>query len=195
MTELAQWLAPVATMIAAMMTAANLSARVTGWGFVVFTLGSLSWTTVGVSSGQTNLVVANSFLTVVNLVGVWRWLGRQQAYEEGGRSAHMASRRSATPTLFTASGFVGLPVEARNGEPIGKAVEALITCNNGDISYVVVATSNAVGLDEELRPVAREDCKFHCDRLVVEMPRLEFLKIAPVRQGAWPASAGTRADL
>lgn len=35
----AAWVAPVATMIAAVMTAANLGARVTGWGFVVFVIG------------------------------------------------------------------------------------------------------------------------------------------------------------
>ena len=99
-------------MIAAMMTAANLGARVTGWGFVVFTAGSIAWSIVGISSGQTNLVATNGFLTLVNLVGVWRWLGRQRAYEDGGKSATQASRRSAYPTLFTATGVAGLPVTA-----------------------------------------------------------------------------------
>ena len=45
--DLAGWIAPAATMIAAMMTAANLGARVTGWGFGVFTLGSIAWSIVG----------------------------------------------------------------------------------------------------------------------------------------------------
>jgi len=57
-------------MIAAMMTAANLGARVTGWGFVVFTVGSLCWTAIALSSGQTNLLASNAFLTVVNPVGI-----------------------------------------------------------------------------------------------------------------------------
>lgn len=70
MMDLAGWIAPVATMIAAMMTAANLGARITGWGFVVFTLGAISWTAVGVSTGQGNLVATNVFLTLVNAVGV-----------------------------------------------------------------------------------------------------------------------------
>ncbi|MEK7456583.1 MAG: hypothetical protein AABZ76_16905 [Pseudomonadota bacterium] len=47
MEDLAGWIAPAATMIAAMMTAANLGARVTGWGFGVFTLGSIAWSIVG----------------------------------------------------------------------------------------------------------------------------------------------------
>jgi hypothetical protein len=33
LTAMAGWVAPAATMIAAMMTAANLGARVIGWGF------------------------------------------------------------------------------------------------------------------------------------------------------------------
>lgn len=87
------------------MTAANLGARLTGWGFVVFTFGSIAWTIVGLTSGQTNLIASNGFLTLVNVVGIWRWLGRQRKYEDGGRSAREASRRSSEPTLFTATGL------------------------------------------------------------------------------------------
>ena len=47
---LATWLAPAATMVAAMMTAANPGARVTGWGFVVFTVGSICWSFIGIST-------------------------------------------------------------------------------------------------------------------------------------------------
>ena len=38
-----EWLAAGATMIAALMTAANLGARITGWGFAMFALGSGAW--------------------------------------------------------------------------------------------------------------------------------------------------------
>jgi len=58
-------IAPSATMIAAMMTAANLGARVTGWGFAVFTIGSICWSFVGFLSGQMNLLATNGFLTLV----------------------------------------------------------------------------------------------------------------------------------
>lgn len=34
--DLASWLAPAATMIAAIMTASNAGTRMTGWGFVLF---------------------------------------------------------------------------------------------------------------------------------------------------------------
>ena len=65
MSAIAGWIAPIATMIAAMITAANLGARVTGWGFVIFTMGSIGWSIVGLSSGQTNLFLTNMVLTVV----------------------------------------------------------------------------------------------------------------------------------
>lgn len=120
LTDIAEWLAPIATMVAAMMTTINLGARVTGWGFVVFTIGSVAWTTVGLSSGQVSLIAANGFLTFVNLVGIWRWLGRQSAYEDGARSAKAASRRASSPTLFTATGIAGMPVLDGDGTPSAK---------------------------------------------------------------------------
>ena len=102
MSDIAAWAAPAATMLAAMMTAANLGARLTGAGFVVFTAGSLLWLYIGISNGQTGLLVTNGFLTLVNLVGVWRWLGRQWKYEDGAQSAIDISQKRPGPIL----GFV-----------------------------------------------------------------------------------------
>ena len=167
-----------------MMTAANLGARVTGWGFVVFLLGSVCWSAVGVSSGQTNLIASNCFLTMVNAVGVWRWLGRQRGYEDGGKSATSASRRSATPDLFTATAIAGMAVEDNAGRPLGKAVEALIECATGEISYFVVASG---GLDESLRMVARDDMIFERGRLRLTMAQQEFAGLAVLADGDWPA--------
>lgn len=188
LTDIAEWLAPIATMVAAMMTAVNLGARVTGWGFVVFTIGSVAWTIVGLGSGQVSLIAANGFLTVVNLVGIWRWLGRQRAYEDGGRSAKAASRRASSPTLFTATGIAGMPVLDGDSTPLGKAVEALIECRSGRVSYVVVATTAAGGIAEELRPVPRGAVVFECDQLVLLVPRHAFESIAPITPDSWPTS-------
>ena len=71
MVEILEWVAPIATMIAAMLTAANLGARVTGYGFAIFAVASVCWSIIGLSSGQTNLLVTNGFLALVNAVGVW----------------------------------------------------------------------------------------------------------------------------
>jgi hypothetical protein len=92
MEDAAGWVALVATCTAALMTASNLGARVTGWGFVVFTVGSLAWTTVAVVSGQTQLLWSNIFLTLVNFLGIWRWLGRQARVQD---TAAAAIERSA----------------------------------------------------------------------------------------------------
>lgn len=151
LSELANWAAPVATIAAAMMTAANLGARVTGWGFAVFMLGSLCWIAVGISGGQTSLVVANGALFVINAIGVWRWLGRQSAREDGAGAAKQASRRTATPTLFTATGLAGMPVLTLAGDELGLAVDALIECRSAQISYVVVSTADSWMVDETLR--------------------------------------------
>jgi hypothetical protein len=186
--DTAGWIAPAATMIAAMMTAANLGARVTGWGFVVFTVGSIAWSIVGLSSGQTNLLATNGFLTLVNLVGVWRWLGRQRAYEDGGKSATKASLRSPYPTLFTAGGVAGMPVTDQGGEPVGKAVEALITCENGSVSYVVVSSSGIGGVGEVLRAVASADIAFGCDSLQLRRSGAWLESLPPLADGDWPAA-------
>ncbi|WP_044336140.1 PRC-barrel domain-containing protein [Sphingomonas hengshuiensis] len=180
-------------MIAAMMTAANLGARVTGWGFVVFTVGSLCWIVVGVSSGQTNLLATNAFLTLVNLVGIWRWLGRQATYEDGGRAAKARSRRASVPALFTATGVAGMAVVGEDGSAVGKAVEALVECGSGRVSYVVVATGGVAGVREDLRAVPRDAIAFGCDRLTLSIARGAFEALAPLEGGDWPAAAPTAA--
>lgn len=187
MEEAAGLIAPAATMIAAMMTASNLGARVTGSGFIVFTLGSLAWSVVGFSSGQTNLLATNLFLTLVNLVGIWRWLGRQRKYEDGARRASKRSRLGALPSLFAASSFCGLPVSDVRGKAIGQAVDAMIECESGCLSYVVVASGGIGGIDETLRavPAAMIDC--HADGLVLLMSAAEYEKRDALDGASWPA--------
>lgn len=186
--DIAGWIAPIATMIAAMMTAANLGARVTGFGFLVFTAGSIAWSWVGFSSQQTNLLATNGFLTLVNLIGVWRWLGRQRAYEDGGNSARDASRRSAYPTLLPATGMAGIPVKTAKGEQIGHLVEALIACDTGRTSYVVVSSGGLGGVNEDLRAVPYEDIAFACDTLTLRGTRDWFERLPLLDDGAWPAA-------
>ena len=42
MESIATWVAPIATTIAALMTASNLGSRITGYGFISFTIGSIA---------------------------------------------------------------------------------------------------------------------------------------------------------
>lgn len=187
MADVAGWIAPIATMIAAMMTAANLGARVTGWGFVVFTVGAVAWVTVGLATGQTNLAASNAFLLVVDVVGVWRWLGRQARYEEGGEAATEASHVAAGPDLFTATSLIGRKVLDRAGAELGHVVDALIECERGRISYVVVSSGGLGGIGEMLRAVAGADIRYRDGVLETRLSAKAFEAISPLEPEAWPA--------
>jgi len=189
MDDIAGWIAPIATMIAAMMTAANLGAKVTGSGFLVFTIGSICWSLVGLSTGQTNLLATNGFLTVVNLVGAWRWLGEQRRYEEGGKSAERASRRCSSDELFTATGLAGMEVDDCHGQRIGRAVEALLESASARISYLVVSRGGIGGIDETLRAVPCEVVCFAARRLSLTIDLAGFEELPVLATGDWPAEA------
>src|SRR5688500_5508737 len=103
MDQLAPWVATIATILAACMTASNLGSRITGYGFIVFTFGSIAWFVTGLTSGQPALIWTNVVMTLLNLFGVWRWLGRQARVEEGAQTAARKSEALPTETLFPAS--------------------------------------------------------------------------------------------
>lgn len=173
-------------MIAAMMTAANLGARITGWGFVIFTIGSVAWTTIGLSSGQTNLVLSNAFLTVVNLVGIWRWLGRQASYDKGSTAATRASARHSVPSLYAAGGVIGATLTGARGETVGTIVDAMLGCGNNAIAYVVVSTGGVAGVGETLHALDPGDLVFGADG-VRTLLRAEEVRQRPVVQAdRWP---------
>ncbi len=93
MEYIANWVAPIATTIAAVMVAANLGARLTGFGFVAFSIGSVAWIIIGLATGQNNLVWQNGGLLAVNALGIWRWLGLRARYDKGAAAAARATAR------------------------------------------------------------------------------------------------------
>ena len=93
METAANWIAPIATTIAAIMVAANFGTRITGWGFVVFSVGSVAWIVIGAATDQPALLWQNVFLLVVNIVGIWRWLAVRARYEAGAGKATETSAR------------------------------------------------------------------------------------------------------
>lgn len=93
MEQIANWVAPIATTLAAIMVAANLGARITGVGFIVFSIGSVAWMAIGLATGQANLVWQNAILLGINALGVWRWLGLRARYDKGAAAATRATAR------------------------------------------------------------------------------------------------------
>lgn len=189
MEELSSWVAPIATAIAACMTAANLGSRVTGWGFVVFTIGSIGWTTYGAATGQSNLVWQNLFLTAVNLVGVWRWLGRQARLDDGARTAALKSEQEAAPTLFPVSALTGAPLLSPAGETIGSTVDAMARCRDGGIEYLVVGKGGLGGLGETLHALPWRDVMVEPDKIATAA---ELDRLRPIDPKDWPARLSGR---
>ncbi|TVV76479.1 PRC-barrel domain containing protein [Sphingomonas solaris] len=174
-------------MIAAMMTAANLGTRVTGWGFIVFTVGSIGWSIVAISTGQHNLLLTNGFLTLVNVVGIWRWLGRQARYEDGSRAATIESAAARVPTLFSAGALVGHKIIARDGTPLGTVVDGMLRCGDKALAYVVVGVGGLAGIGEELRAVDPARLVFQEDGISTDMTLddMQHLPVLPIDN--WPA--------
>ncbi|WP_312145731.1 PRC-barrel domain-containing protein [Brevundimonas sp.] len=189
MDEAAGWAAPVATAVAAVMTASNLGPRVTGWGFVVFFAGSICWCVVAVQTDQPNLLWANGFLTLVNLAGVWRWLGRQARYQQASARASAASERSKAPDLVALSAVLGGRVQGSDGEIVGHVVEVMARRDSSAMAYLVVSVGGLGGVGETLRALDRtmivltpEGAHCRLSREAVEsMPALSLEQ--------WPAGA------
>jgi len=51
-----------------------LNLPISGWGFVLFLISSVSWTVAGLRMRETSLVVLQGAFTVINVLGIYRWL-------------------------------------------------------------------------------------------------------------------------
>ncbi|WP_240500160.1 PRC-barrel domain-containing protein [Sphingomonas montana] len=168
--DIAGWIAPIATMVAAMMTAANLGTRTTGWGFVVFTVGSIAWIVVATASGQSNLLLSNAFLTAVNLVGIWRWLGHRARVEDSASAAIARSRADgAVPVLLAATTLQGRAVKGQDGAVVATAVEAMADCRDGRIDYLIVSVGGLAGVGETLHRLPWRRVTVHDDGLATDL--------------------------
>ena len=189
MDHVATWLAPAPTMIAAMMTAANVGSRITGYGFIIFTVGSICWVIIGLATDQQNIVLSNGFLTVVNIVGIWRWLGRQVRHEEGSRIAAARSARAPSPTLFSAATMIGAPLFANNGKKAGTVVDAMLTCEGQDLSYLVITDGGVGGVGETLRIVSPSDLSFVHNDVRSLLSTSQIMALPAVPSDRWPEAA------
>ena len=186
MADSISWVATVATIFAASMTAANLGARITGYGFAVFLVGSLSWLATGLMTGQPALVWTNVVLTFLNIFGIWRWLGRQARVEEGARAASEASEATPGEALFPVSLMTHAAVES-SGRELGHCIEAMAGCRSGQLSYVVVSQGGVAGVGETLRRLPWSRAEMAGDRLVARLGANEFERLDELARDQWPA--------
>ncbi|GGC98385.1 hypothetical protein GCM10011342_04150 [Aquisalinus flavus] len=89
MTEsLLEWSATITGIFAAVTVSLNLGARITGLGFIVFTVSSVCWVVVALLSSETPLAIQNGVLFVINCVGIYRYLIFKPAGEDDGDNGH-----------------------------------------------------------------------------------------------------------
>lgn len=187
MEEIAAWVAPAATMLAAMMTAANLGARVTGWGFVVFTVGALAWSVQALATGQQNLLWTNLFLTAVDAFGIWRWLGRQARYEDGSRAATRRSAHARVPTLLALGALPGAKLIGRDNEPVGEIVDGMLRCSDAGLAYVVVSEGGVGGAGERLHALHPGELVFSEDGVSCALTAADLRARPVLVPNDWPA--------
>jgi hypothetical protein len=186
MADIISWIATAATIIAACMTASNLGSRVTGYGFAVFTVGALCWIASGVMNHQPAIVWTNVVLTVLDLFGIWRWLGRQAKVEEGGRAAAEASEHTPGEALFPVSLLTSAPVEC-SGERLGSCVDAMASCSSGRLAYVVMSEGGVAGVGETLRRLPWNVAQVHGERLFTKLSRADLAALEELPKDDWPA--------
>ena len=185
MDQTVSWVATAATIVAACMTASNLGSRITGYGFIVFTVGSIAWFTLGFLTDQPALVWTNAVLTFLNLFGVWRWLGRQARVEEGARSAAEASERTPGETLFPVSLLSRAPVRCGGGQ-VGHCIDAMAGCASGRLSYVVVSEGGVAGVGETLRRLPWSQVRVEQEELVADFGVERFATMETLAKDKWP---------
>jgi hypothetical protein len=185
MADTISWIATIATIVAASVTASNLGARITGYGFIVFTIGALCWIAVGAMTHQSALMWTNIVLTVLDLFGIWRWLGRQASVEEGARSAAEASERTPGEALFPVSLLIRAPV-MRGKTELGRCIDAMAGCSSGRLDYVVVSQGGVAGVGETLRRLPWTQAKADGEVVVTEIGDAAFADLEELPRDQWP---------
>lgn len=183
MADIIQWVATAATILAALVTASNLGARITGYGFGIFLVGSLAWIATALLTDQPALLWTNGVLTLLNVFGMWRWLGRQAKVEEGGARAAEASLSAPGENLFPVSLLTHGEVR-RGGASAGRCVDAMAASSSGAIRYVVFTDGGVAGVGETLRQADWDQIKASGDGLVLTC---DPESLPTVERDRWPA--------
>ncbi|MBB35511.1 MAG: hypothetical protein CME88_04090 [Hirschia sp.] len=76
--DLLGYVAMATGVVAALAISADISRRITGLSFIVFTISSVSWVVNGAMQGEPPLVIQNVVMTLINVFGIYRWLIRKK---------------------------------------------------------------------------------------------------------------------
>ena len=185
------WIAAVATLIAAFTIAANLGARVTGWGFVGYVLASALWITsqTTATDPDSSVVFMHSVLLLVNLFGAWRWLAVKKRHEEGRERAAEHSRRARVPTLFSAESLIGSAVRGDAMTTRATVVDAMLRCDQRDLGYVVTTEGGVGGAGATLRAVPPEHLRFDEDDVKCDLTEAQWQSLPAIEDDRWPKTA------
>lgn len=186
MDQTVSWIATGATILAACFTASNLGSRITGYGFIIFTIGSIAWFTTGFLTNQPALMWTNAVMTLLNLFGVWRWLGRQAKVEDGAAKAAELSASLPTDTLFAASALGNARVLASDGSALGTTVDAMVACGSGRVSYLVVAQGGLAGVGETFRRLDWRHARIDEGTVKTEFDEDNFRGLPELEKDNWP---------
>lgn len=186
MDQTVSWIATAATIFAACLTASNLGSRITGYGFIVFTVGSIAWFTLGILTDQQALIWTNAVMTMLNLFGVYRWLGRQAKVEDGAQKAAEKSAGLPSETLFPASSLASAKLRDSQGQELGTCVDAMIGCRSGRLSYLVVAAGGVAGVGETFRRVDWTDLHMHDGAVSTRLDVRAFERLPQLAKDDWP---------
>jgi hypothetical protein len=186
MDQLASWVATGTTILAACLTASNLGSRITGYGFIIFTLGSIAWFTTGYLTDQPALMWTNVVMTLLNLFGVYRWLGRQAKVEDGAARAAEKSAELPGETLFAASSLASAKLKGKGGVELGSCVDAMIGCGSGRLNYLVVSQGGVAGVGETFRRVDWDGAHIHEGDVAVPLDRSRFDRLPQLTKNDWP---------
>ncbi|MBF0098234.1 MAG: nicotinamide mononucleotide transporter [Magnetococcales bacterium] len=67
-----KWIGTVTGVAGALLVAMNIPQS--GYGFLLFLLSSVSWFIAAYRMHEISLMILQAVFTVINLIGVWRWL-------------------------------------------------------------------------------------------------------------------------
>ncbi|MFN3618706.1 hypothetical protein [Sphingorhabdus sp.] len=88
-----EWIAAIGTILAAAMVAADFSRRVTGFGFVLFSIVACLWVYSGLTAPDgMPLAIQNGVLLFINLFGVWQFLISRKKKREIDKAAEIAEQ-------------------------------------------------------------------------------------------------------